>query len=44
MGVSERHALVDLPTGKGPGTPCTGGRFGPRAALEERGESRAHRG
>jgi hypothetical protein len=41
--VGQCQALAELPPGKGPGTRCTGGSVGPRAALDELGESCAHR-
>jgi len=35
----QRHALTALPSGKRPGTHCTGGWVGPRAYLDNCGKS-----
>jgi hypothetical protein len=39
----QRHAPAALPTGKRPGTHCTGGWVGPRAGLDGCWKSRPHR-
>jgi hypothetical protein len=44
MGIDgQRHAPAAYRLGKGPGTHSTGGSVGPRAGLDECGESRHHR-
>ena len=44
MGVGgQRHAQAALLPGKKPGTHCIGDSVGPRAGLDESGQSRPHR-
>ena len=39
----QRYGPAVLPSGKRPGTHCTGGWVGPRAGLDGCGKSRPHR-